>query len=281
VDIIEPVDGALFMTDADSCAPPDWIARYSSMLRQGWDAVAGSVDINDADRDQIVPSLDRRNRLEGVYTGLLDELETLIDPVDHDPWPRHFNASGANIAARVSAIRQLGDFPSIACGEDRAFIRAMEAKDLRVRHDLATRVHTSGRLFGRALGGMADTLRHRTHVPESPCDERLECADNACLRASLRATWRRMQLSPKSERALVEQFAKDLAVPLQAVASAAAMKTFGQSWDALEAASPRLVRHPVLPSVLPHEIQRASNLLCGVRRGVLPSWRDASLEIRA
>lgn len=274
-------DGFLFMTDADSCVPLNWIERYGALLDNGWDAVAGGVDINRADCDQIVASLDERNQLEGRYTALLDEIEALIDPVEHDPWPRHFNASGANTAARVAAIRCLRDFPRLACGEDRAFIRSMEALDLRVRHDVSTPVHTSGRLFGRADGGMADTLRHRTHVPDSPCDERLERADQVVLHASLRAMWRGLYVDRNADRPVIEQFANNLRLSLPVVACAAEISTFGASWQALEMASPRLARRPVSPCQLPLEIQRADDLLQAIRHGVVPEWDKADIEMRA
>jgi hypothetical protein len=281
MDMVDPVRGQLFMTDADSCVPGDWVQRYSHMLQHGWDAIAGPVAINRDDCQQIVASLDHRNHLEGCYTALIDELESLIDPVAHDPWPRHFNAFGANLAVKVAAVRRLDDLPSMACGEDRALVRAMEALDMKIRHDTLTAARTSGRLFGRAEGGMADTLRHRTHVPDASCDERLEHADRACLRASLRATWRQLHPRRNTARTLMEQFAVDLGVSFHIVASAAGLGTFGASWHALEAVSPRLVRRPIAPSHLTLEIRRARDLIRIVRRGVMPAWREPDLEISA
>jgi hypothetical protein len=73
---------------------------------------------------------------------------------------------------------------------------------------------------------------------------------------------------------LIEQFAADLGVSLHIVAMAAELETFGASWHALEAASPRLVRRAIAPSNLALEIQRAQNLLRTIRRGVLPMWRE-------
>lgn len=279
LDLMHVDCGVLFMTDADSRVPPEWVARYTHLLKNGWDAVAGSVNISPDDCDQIVPSLDQRNNLEGQYTVLIDELESLIDPVPHDPWPRHFNASGANLAVNVRAIRRLPDFPSMTCGEDRALVRAMEALDMKVRHDTLTAAHTSGRLFGRAAGGMADTLRHRTHVPDSLCDERLECADRAYLRAWLRATWRRLRGKPNP--APMESLAVELGIPFAVVAAAADVDTFGASWHMLEDASPRLTRRPIAPAHLPLEIQRATELLQMVRRGVRPAWHDPQAEMSA
>lgn len=281
VALAEP-DGLLFMTDADSCVPADWIDAYSAMLRSGWDAVAGAVDIRVDDRDLITGTLDQRNQLEARYTALLDEMESEIDPLSHDPWPRHFNASGANLAVSLAAMRRLRDFPDDACGEDRALIRNMEAHDLRVRHDTRTRVLTSGRLFGRATGGMADTLRHRTHVPDAPCDRRLEPAHRACLRASLRAKWRaihsRIDTDIDDACELLREFALLAGLGERMLRDATRIRTFGASWHAIESAVPHLAAAPLTPSLLPLEIRRANDLLSVARRGIVPAW---SLEMSA
>lgn len=261
-------DGLLFTTDADSCVPPRWISDHSSLLREGWDAVAGMVDIRPDDRSGITGSLAHRNEMEARYAVLLDEIESTIDPVPHDPWPRHFSASGANTAVRIQAVRRLPDFPVLPCGEDKALVRALEAHDLRVRHDTRTRVHTSGRLFGRAAGGMADTLRHRIHVPEAPCDERLERADRACQRARLRATWRTVQSRCGDSTALAD-FRMETSLSDAVLRRARGMKAFGASWESLEKLIPQLRRVPLSPHLLPLEIQRASELLDAIRKGVV------------
>jgi hypothetical protein len=263
LDLLPADDGLLFMTDADSCAPPHWISTYAQMLQSGYDAVIGSVDFHPDDCSEIPPPLQHRCVLEDRYASLLDELESRIDPLRHDPWPRHFSASGANIALRVDALQRIGDFPRIALGEDKALARALVARDCRVRHDCQTRVHTSGRLFGRAAGGMADTLRHRFKVPGSVCDERLESAEQALWRASVRRALRdTFSDGTPSKEAIADVMAR---FGMETAGLAAGNFCFEAFWDALERHHPRLIRHPITPCRLMAEIRHAERLLEEVR----------------
>ncbi|MDQ6647009.1 MAG: glycosyltransferase [Pseudomonadota bacterium] len=261
LDLVPQGSGLLFMTDADSSVPSQWVATYTSFLRSGYDAVAGSVDLHPEDCADIPLSLHQRGQLEGRYSELLDRLDAFIDPLPHDPWPRHYNASGANIAVRVSALRGIDDFPDVACGEDRLFIRWLEAHGRRVRHDSETRVYTSGRLIGRATGGMADTLRKRVKVPNTPCDPRLEAVDRAHFRAVLRASIRRSWADPAKRHALLQSWADLVGVDVALVSNTLDAKTFEAAWQNLEGAVPLLERHPLSPSELPREIRRAEHMM--------------------
>jgi len=261
LDVLPERGGALFMTDADSAVPPDWISRHIRLLHTGYDAVAGLVELHPEDCREILPSLLQRGALEDRYSSLLDQIESLVDPISHDPWPRHYNASGANISVRTDALRGMGDFPQIACGEDRLFIRMLEAQGRIVRHDCGIRVLTSGRLFGRAVGGMADTLRHRLREPNAECDPRLEptqCAlYRATLRKELRTAWAERDYFPSA----VFTWAKHFAISDQLAVNAGASKTFEDAWQKLEGISPRLKRQPVSPCDLATEIRRAEDIL--------------------
>ena len=266
-------DGAIFMTDADSAVPVNWLSHYLEQLAGGLDAVAGTVRIREEDRAYFPRSLVRRGELEQAYVERLDELESFVDPLAHDPWPRHFTASGANIAARVAALRQLDDFPTVPAGEDKALLRALECKDLKVRHDLGVQVTTSGRFFGRAEGGMAQALRDRIRTPDAPCDERLEPADTAWLRARARAAWRVAYADRTSVSAQLETLFGG-SCELKALAEAALQKeTFGESWFFLEAHIPPLQRRSLVPHQLAREMQRASELL-----GLLQEDREPEFE---
>jgi hypothetical protein len=269
LDLLDGDDGLLFMTDADSCVPSTWIATYAAMLRSGYDAVIGRVDLHPGDSSEIPLPLQHRCAQEERYAGLLDRLESCIDPLVHDPWPRHYNASGANLAMRVDALAPLGDFPVLACGEDKALAHALERCGCRLRHDCGTLVHTSGRLFGRAVGGMADTLRHRLKVPGTPCDERLEGADDALFRASLRRALRQLfargDASPEAISTVLARFE----VQAGEMAGSRAETDFATYWDALERSITRLGRRAIIPNQLPIEIKRAESLLQEVQR---PDW---------
>jgi hypothetical protein len=79
----------------------------------------------------------------------------------------------------------------------------------------------------------------------------------------------------------MESLAVELGIPFAVVAAAADVDTFGASWHMLEDASPRLTRRPIAPAHLPLEIQRATELLQMVRRGVRPAWHDPQAEMSA
>lgn len=276
-----PKSGLLFMTDADSCAPPQWIASYGALLRSGYDAVAGLVNLHPDDCAEILLPLHQRIALEERYTEMLDELDAFIDPVVHDPWPRHYNASGANIAMRVDAIRGVDDFPQIACGEDRLLIRRLEAQGRRVRHDRQLRVLTSGRLVGRAAGGMADTLRHRLKTPDTPCDPRLEALDSAYARASLRREMRDLWKADEHNLASASPWADYLGVTVSNVQDVFHAKTFESAWHCLEESAPALERRPISPCQLPEEIQKAERLLRCLKAGGTRGAIDIPLEMTA
>jgi hypothetical protein len=262
--------GLLFMTDADSCAPPNWISTYAKMLRSDYDAVAGCVDLQPDDCAEVLTALSERGELEDRYTLLLDRLECLIDPVAHDPWPRHFSASGANLAIRVEALQTITDFPRVACSEDKLLARMLEAQGCRVRHDCITKIHTSGRLFGRAEGGMADTMRERIRVPNAPCDERLECVASACFRARLRRALRdafaQGSITKSDIRIILSAFDMDT----DGVFWGAERATFGTFWELLEQSHPRLQRQAITPDRLTTEIQEAQRLLAWMELSSAP-----------
>ena len=272
-----PPDGVLFMTDADSRVPSGWISCYTTLIRSGCDAVAGMAVLSPDDHEDIPASLMHRSALEERYACLLDELESAIDPLPHDPWPRHYSASGANMAVRASTARTLDDFPDMPCGEDSQLIAALERADHRVRHDTRTRVFTSGRLFGRAAGGKADTLRYRVLVPEAACDERLECAQAAYRRATLRVGLRTIWQQAKPSDAAVDALAAETGLASASLRRLCAMSCFGEAWTLLESLATGLQRSAIPPSRLALEIGRCEDLIEAVRNGrdpVVTSQRE-------
>ena len=166
--------GTILTTDADSRVAPDWIVRNRAALAGGADAVAGLISLDPADAARLSPALQARGRLEAAYHALLDELAATVDPDPFDPWPNHTVESGASIAVTLRAYRLVGGMPPVALGDDRAFTARLRDHDLRIRHDPSVRVVTSGRLVGRAAGGVADTMQARQDEPDCPCDARLE-----------------------------------------------------------------------------------------------------------
>ena len=72
---------------------------------------------------------------------MLTEICARLDPEPGNPWPCHWSKSGATIAVTLEAYEAVGGMPAQPTGEDHAFIDAIIARDLVVRHDPWHRRH--------------------------------------------------------------------------------------------------------------------------------------------
>lgn len=253
------VDGVILTTDADTRVPRDWVARNLAIIADGVDAVAGTIALDPDDAARLPNALHARGRLEGAYETLLTELEARINPVPHDPWPRHWTTSGATLAVRQATYRQVGGMPPLAVGEDRAFVSSLLSSDARVRHAPDVLVVTSGRLDGRAPGGAADTMKLRCEVPESPCDPRLEALPRALFRFAWRRRIRHLHVARRLDRTRL--WAPWLGIRADLAETIAALPTLGAALAATEAASPFLTYRPLRPADLPAQIRSGGIVL--------------------
>lgn len=229
-------DGVLLTSDADSRVGRDWVARNLAEIEKGADAVAGRISLDPDDAALLPARLHARGRLEAEYEALLSEISARLDPEPGNPWPCHRQKSGATLAVRLSSFRQVGGVPDRAQGEDRALVDVLRAHSLVVRHAPDIEVVTSGRLVGRASGGVADTIRLRCEAPESPCDDEMERLDRAVSRVLRRRVLRRLQARGQPN---------------------------GPS-------SPSLAYRPLRPSELPRQIRWARRLLSVLR--IIDRW---------
>jgi hypothetical protein len=263
LDESEPLDGLILTTDADSRVPDDWVARNLAAVASGVDAVAGRIALDAADAARLPAALHVRGSLEAGYEARLIALEALIDPVPHDPWPRHWTTSGATLAVRLAAYRRVGGMPPLAVGEDKAFVSSLLTSDARVRHDPDILVVTSGRLDGRAPGGAADTMKLRCEVPESPCDPRLEPLGRALFRYVWRRRLRRLYESGRLPR--IQSWAPWLGIRAEQARAISRLPALGAVLAAVEAASPCLIYRPLRPPELPRHTRLASTVLLLMR----------------
>ena len=253
--------GALLTTDADSIVAEDWVARNLLALATGADAVCGRVDIDPTDAALIPMNLHADDARECELAELLDQIACVLDPDPADPWPRHTEAAGASIGVTVAAFMRSGGIPAVATGEDRAFVKLLARMDARIRHDPTIRVTASGRLIGRAQGGMADTIRRRIYQQDEFVDDSLEPAVDAYRRADFRRRVRLAWLDPHVGHMTRTDLAADLGIRRGALLRMLGNFHFGSAWADIEAASPLLPRRRVRFADLPGQIAYARELL--------------------
>lgn len=99
---------------------------------------------------------------EPAYRALLDRGHVLRGPVH-----QHDHVYGANLAVRADAYLAVGGFPHLHPGEDQALVDRLHAAGVRVLRTRSVGVTTSGRLVGRAPGGLAALLSRIDAEPVS------------------------------------------------------------------------------------------------------------------
>lgn len=263
--------GVLLCTDADGRVAPDWLPRNLAHIRAGADAVAGRAVIDPADAAAIPAALHAADARECAYGAVLDEIESLLDPDPWDPLPRHTEHSGASICVTWDAWHRAGGVPDVSLGEDRAFFAVLRRIDARIRHAPDVTVVVSGRVFGRARGGMADTIRRRMTAPDPCLDDALEPVLDRVRRLRLRTRLRQARCDPY----LMPALASDLDWPLARVIQMAAAPTFGAAWDATSSGCPSLHMRPVATQDLDREMSMALRLRDGLR-GMSTLAQDAA-----
>ena len=127
-------------TDADTTVPADWIARQLQAHQLGHVAVAGIVDVH-AFPDQARHTAQRFR-------------ETYLLPDDG----LHPHVHGCNLGVRADAYLDAGGWPPLDVAEDHGLWNALRTRGWPCQSDRWLEVVTSGRRFGRAPGGFADTL---------------------------------------------------------------------------------------------------------------------------
>jgi GT2 family glycosyltransferase len=263
--------GALLTTDADAVVKQDWISRNIAALLAGADAVCGRIVIDPVEALAIPDHLHADDQLESELLDLLDEIAFALDPDPHDPRPRHVQASGASLAVSTTMFRRVGGVPKVVSGEDRALVHALMLMDARVRHDAGIEVVASGRLDGRAPGGMADTISRRMRQQDEYADDLTEPAADAYRRADFRRRLRVAWMGQQDESFAVE-LAADLWLAPSRLSLILSEACFGAAWDRVQRESPILPRRRLRFVDLPRQIEIARELLgktsSGAERGM-------------
>jgi GT2 family glycosyltransferase len=173
---LAPKNCVLLTTDADAIPRHDWVEANLRAIARGADLVGGHIVGNKQEEALLGPRFVRRAARHLYYAKLADRLTSLVDPLPHDPWPRHSDHTGASLGVRSEVYADVGGMPALPFREDVTFVERARDAGYRLRHPLDVRVTVSARLDGRAAGGMSDCLKSwlaaeedgRPHVVESP-----------------------------------------------------------------------------------------------------------------
>ena len=275
-------DGVILTTDADSQVGTNWIAENVAAFEAGAEAVLGRIDL-DEEGDYLPQALHQRGELEDAYERLLTELSSLLDPLEHNPWPHHATISGASLGITRAAYCRVGRLPRVPLGEDKALIALLSRQDARIRYCPTVHAITSGRTNGRAPGGVADTLAIRSREPDAFCDDALEPFRAASARASWRGRLRRLHAAGRL--ALDQDWAAELGLSACDVNDIIKESAFGAAWSVLEGQSPLFARRLLRPAELPAQIAIARRSLASLREGGLGARQHVqpklSIPVRA
>ncbi|WP_160000039.1 glycosyltransferase family 2 protein [Roseomonas sp. 18066] len=151
--------GLLVSTDADAAPPPGWLAAIAGAVAAGADCVGGRILAEDTEENPLPPPIRRMNQRIQRYWSAVRAVSDAIDPVAHDPAPRHGDHVGASLAVTLAVFAAVGGVPPLPSGEDLALVAAIEAAGGRVRHDPAVWLPVSARRQGRAEAGMAAEMQ--------------------------------------------------------------------------------------------------------------------------
>ncbi|UFN46903.1 glycosyltransferase [Roseomonas sp. OT10] len=150
--------GVLVTTDADAQPPPCWIAATLEAM-DGVEMVGGEIRLAEAPGSPLPTWLRDSHARVARYWAAVRALAHRIDPLPHDPPPRHGDHTGASLAVALRAYEAAGGVPPLATGEDNALVAAVERQGGRLRHPPTVWTAVSVREDGRAPGGMASELR--------------------------------------------------------------------------------------------------------------------------
>ncbi len=153
-----PAATVILTTDADAVPARDWISMNLAAVAAGADLVGGHI-VGDVEEEALLGTgFAARAAAIAQYTALADRLAALVDPLAHDPWPRHRDHTGGSLAVRGDVYAAVGGLPALPVREDLAFVSRVRAAGGLLVHPPSVRVTVSARLVGRAPGGMADCL---------------------------------------------------------------------------------------------------------------------------
>jgi cellulose synthase/poly-beta-1,6-N-acetylglucosamine synthase-like glycosyltransferase len=133
-------------TDADSRVSSDWISHHLQLASRGSCGVAGIVRLTSIDGHD-----------EAAVSEFLAGYVTYEDGT-------HPHVHGANLGIRADAYSDAGGWNDLTVAEDHCLWSRVRNRGWLTIACVSSVVFTSGRLYGRAMDGFADTLRRKLEL---------------------------------------------------------------------------------------------------------------------
>lgn len=160
--LLKKPEGIIASTDGDTEVDKHWVYNTIEEIQKGNDVVGGRI------LTRRENTLARVYYLRDVtYKHLVSKIETLLDPIDNDPWPRHYQCFGASFAVTCAIYDLSGRLPVIPFLEDMAFHRALTRIDAKIRLSPLVKVITSTRIQGRVDFGFSIQLKQWGEMNEA------------------------------------------------------------------------------------------------------------------
>lgn len=133
-------------TDADCCVPSTWLVDQLLLAEQGIETIAGIVDVDSFEEQEIGAELQFRSQY-------------IIHPDGSHP-----HIHGANLGVRADVYLLSGGWKRLATAEDHDLWSRLVKTAARRISTTTVKVLTSGRRIGRAPHGFADALAGKDEV---------------------------------------------------------------------------------------------------------------------
>jgi len=226
-------DGIIASTDGDTEVDKNWVFNTIEEIKKGNDVVGGRILTRPEN------SVARVYYLRDVtYKHLVSRIETLLDPMENDPWPRHYQCFGASFAVTCAIYDLSGRLPVVPFLEDMAFHKALKCIDARIRLSPLVKVITSTRIQGRVDFGFSIQLKQWGEMNEAHDPVLVEPAEALFkkleARRLLRQYWS-LDQEQKSSSNLIWQAAQILDMNENWLADQAVETNyFGMFWENIE-----------------------------------------------
>ncbi|WP_051293098.1 glycosyltransferase [Olivibacter sitiensis] len=225
-------DGIIISTDGDTRVDIHWLHHTLEEFDKGCDVVGGRILSENGE-----PHSYKYHLRNVCYRYLTCQLESLIDPCNHDPWPRHFQCFGPSTAVRCEIYKKAGGIPPLPFLEDENFRKGLLRIDAKLRHSPKVKVYTSGRLEGKVDFGFSGQLQQWKEMYEAGRNVLVDNVQALKIKYDARHQLRQLFLK-KDEELCVEEInklAKQLvANPFLLSKALCESHFFGLCWEIIE-----------------------------------------------